>query len=99
MTRSAVIIPQAPAWAASIAARPEPGGQHPVKRRRRAAALHVAEDRGAGLESGPLLDLLLEPMADPAEPRVPELVALRPLTTLIVPSLGVAPSAATTIEK
>src|SRR5271165_2802355 len=44
---------------------PEPGSQHPVERRRRAAALDVAEYRAAGLLAGPLLDLLSQHLSDP----------------------------------
>src|SRR5207237_8209483 len=42
-----------------------------------AAALHWAEPRGARLVAGALLDLALEPLPDPAEPRVAELVDAR----------------------
>src|ERR1035438_1041278 len=55
---------------------PEPARQHPVKRRRRAAALDVAKHCGPGLITESLLDLPLEALADPAEPRMPELVDL-----------------------
>ena len=79
--------------------RAEARGQHAVERGRRAAALDVAEHGGARLEAGALLDLALEPLADPAEPLVAELVASRRRPTSIVPSAGVAPSATTTIEK
>ena len=78
---------------------PESGGEHPVKRGRGAAALDVAEHGGARLEARPCLDLLLEPLADPPEPRMAELVQLARSQTLIVPSFGTAPSATTTIEK
>src|SRR5439155_5812838 len=54
------------------------GRQDTVARRRRAAALHVAEDGHARLVAGPLLDELREPVADAAgrEPDVAELVDL-----------------------
>jgi len=58
----------------------------------------MPEHRGARLKARPLLDLLLEPDADPAEPGMAELVKA-PALSAIVPSVGTAPSAATTIEK
>ena len=54
----------------------EPGRQHTVEGRRRAAPLHVAEDRHAGLVAGALLDLRSERVRDAAEPHVAELVDL-----------------------
>src|SRR5205807_4898086 len=47
---------------------------HAVKRRRRAAALDVAEDRRPGLISGPLLDLLLERVPNSPEAGMAELI-------------------------
>src|SRR5437763_201527 len=53
-----------------------PGGQHPVERGRRAAALDVAEHRTAGFLAGPLLDLRGQQLADAAQPDVAERVQL-----------------------
>ena len=78
---------------------PEAGGQHAVERGRRAAALDVAEHGGARLEAGALLDLALEPLPDPAEPRVAELVLAGGHQSPSCPPAGTAPSATTTIEK
>src|SRR4051794_120343 len=50
--------------------------QHAVERRGRAPALDVPEHRGPRLESRALLDLVLQPLPDPTEPRVTELVLL-----------------------
>src|SRR5579862_9726115 len=52
--------------------------EHAVARRRRAAALNVAQDRDPRLEAGPLLDLAAEQLADAAlgQRRVTELVPL-----------------------
>ena len=91
--------PSCPSCAASIAARPEARGEHAVERRRRAAALDVAEHRRARLEAGALLDLALEPLADPAEPRVAELVLAGRRRPPSCPPAATAPSATTTIEK
>ena len=74
----------------------EPGRQHPVVRRRRAAPLDVAEHRAAGLLAGALLDLIGQPLPDAAQPDVTERVQLlgwRRRSSLT----GRAPSATTTI--
>ena len=75
--RSATIVPNRPSSTASIARDPEPRREHAVVRRRRAAALDVAEDRHARLEPCARLDLALEGDADPAEALVAERVGLR----------------------
>src|SRR3954453_1487361 len=54
----------------------EPGRKHAVERRRRAAALDVAEHGLPQLEARPRLDLSLEHLPDPAEPHVAERVEL-----------------------
>ncbi len=54
----------------------EAGGQPAVPRGRGAAALHVAEHRGARLLAGALLDLRGQPLADAAEADVAEGVDL-----------------------
>ncbi len=53
---------------------PESRRQHPVERDGRAPSLDVAEDRDAGLEPGPLLDLGREVVREATEPREPVLV-------------------------
>src|SRR5215208_1111247 len=53
---------------------PEARPEYAVVGQRRAAALHVAEDRHARLEAGALLDLALELHRDAAEPHVAERV-------------------------
>ena len=50
------------------------GGEDAVARRRRAAALDVAEDGDPRLVARALLDLAGEDVADPAQAHVPELV-------------------------
>src|SRR3954454_15504087 len=57
---------------------PEASGQHAISRRGGAAALHVAEHRDARLETGALLDLASERIADAAlgEDHVAELIRL-----------------------
>ena len=52
----------------------EAGAEHAVVGQRRAAALHVAEDRHARLEAGARLDLALELDRDPAQAHVAERV-------------------------
>ena len=52
----------------------EPRRQHAVERRRRPAALHVAEHHDPGLEAGALADLPGDHVGDPAEAHVAELV-------------------------
>ncbi len=54
----------------------EASREDPVVRRGRAASLDVAEHHGARLVAGALLDLLLEQMANAAEPLVAELVEI-----------------------
>ena len=54
----------------------EPRGEPAVERRRRAAALDVAEHDGAGLLARTLLDLRREPVADATEAYVTEGVLL-----------------------
>ena len=96
--RSATISPVRTVLDRVDRAEPEPGGQDPVERRRRAAALHVTEHDRAGLLAGPLLHLVGQELADPAEPDVPE--GVQPLgwpTVAFSPPSGVAPSATTTI--
>ena len=51
---------------------PVASGEHAVAGRRRAAPLHVAEHRHAGLEAGPFLDLPSERIAYAAEADVPK---------------------------
>src|SRR5689334_21212609 len=48
--------------------------ENAVECRRRAAPLDVAEDSCAGLVAGPLLDLALQPVRDPAETDMAERV-------------------------
>src|SRR5205807_9782863 len=55
----------------------KPRCQHAVERGRRSAPLNVSENGGAGFIPGPFLDLLLERVADAAEPGVAELVNRR----------------------
>src|SRR5918996_2806617 len=55
---------------------PIAGREDPVARRRRTAALDMAEHGHSRLEAGPLLDLPPERVADAAELRVAELVGL-----------------------
>ena len=64
----------------------EPGGQNPVERGRRAAALDVAEHRAARLLAGPLLDLLGQQLADTAQPDVAERV--EPLAADLASAVG-----------
>ena len=52
----------------------EAGRQHPVERRRRAAALHVAEHHDPRLEPGAVADLAGDHVGDAAEAHVAELV-------------------------
>jgi hypothetical protein len=52
----------------------ESGGQNPIERRRRAAPLHVAEDRDAGLKGRPEPDLGSDPVGDAPEPCMAEAV-------------------------
>ena len=73
---SAAILPQSPVVGGVDRREAEAGREHAVAGGRGAAALDVAEHRGAGLEPGPRLDLALEPVPDPAEARVAELVEL-----------------------
>ena len=58
---------------------PEARRQHAVARRRRAAALDVAERRDARLVAGAVLDLLAEHLADAAQEDVAEEVGRRRL--------------------
>src|SRR5215207_1786004 len=57
----------------------EARAEHPVVGARRAAALHVPEDRHARLEARALLDLALELDRDPTEPDMAERVSRREL--------------------
>src|SRR4051812_10500512 len=52
----------------------EAGAEHAVEGCRRAAALDVAEDGGAGLVAGPLLDHLGDLLPDAAQADVAELI-------------------------
>ena len=70
--------PNFPASTRSAALSPYRVAEHPVARRRRAAALDVAEHRDPGLEARPLLDLPREQVADAAQSNVAELVVAAP---------------------
>ena len=70
--RRATIVPEVAFVDGVDRVQPEPGGEPAVEGGRRAAALDVAEHRGARLVAGALLDLLGEPLADAGEPDVAE---------------------------
>ena len=74
--RSATIVAEGTVGDRADRVHAEPGRQHAVERSRRAATLDVAEDRAAGFLAGALLDLVRQQLADPAQPGVPERVAL-----------------------
>jgi hypothetical protein len=68
----------------------EAGGQHPVVRRRRAAALHVPEHRRPRLLAGARLDLALEQLTDPPSRTCPK-ASSSASRVAMVPLLGHAP--------
>ena len=77
----------------------EAGGEHPVERRRRAAALDVAEDRRCASRSRCAASISLgDLLADAARGGRGRTGRPRPTRWPCVPSFGVAPSATTTIE-
>ena len=91
--------PHRPAIASSTAARAEPGGEHAVDGAGRAAPLHVAQHRDPGLVARPPADLFgrratrSRPDAGTRSRRAGS------AGIVIVPSVAIAPSDTTTIEK
>ena len=76
--------------------KPETGGKDPIEGRGGTTSLHMTQDGGARLFGGPPCDLLLQKRPDADEPLMSERVDLMRRAG-IVPSIGNAPSATTTI--